>query len=378
MILADPTPPPGYAAAPYSGLAALHARGPIHPIAGRDAWAVTGFALASRLLRDDRLIPAGASTFRERSPAFRAAVVHPLRKALAPPLAPDIEAVVAPVAARAVSELPIGLDVDLVAHLAQPVPMRVMMRLLGLPETDRRFLTAVSGEVFKGFVARWEHRVSTAKSADAALHHYFRHILTAGAPAAEAPLMARLLRVQHDSGMEREALANVCARLITAGVSTTAGMLANTLVRLMQTPASDLPDPADGTALAAWVEEVLRLDAPALAVERTATADLPLPGATIRAGQTVLLWLAAANRDPAQFEAPDTIRLGRRDPRHLSFGLGGFHCLGAHLARHEIRALLHALLGAPGSLRPAAPPTWTEGWMVHEARSVPAVLTPSR
>jgi len=96
----------------------------------------------------------------------------------------------------------------------------------------------------------------------------------------------------------------------------------------------------DATLLDPAVEEVLRWATPVLHMRRTAASDTELAGTPIAAGDKVVMWYAAANRDPAVFDRPDTFDIGRADNPHVAFGGGGPHfCLGAFLARMEIGVL---------------------------------------
>jgi pimeloyl-[acyl-carrier protein] synthase len=103
--------------------------------------------------------------------------------------------------------------------------------------------------------------------------------------------------------------------------------------------------------MAAGVEELLRYDSPVQFTSRILKADMELGGKVLRAGQTVLLLLGAANRDPEQFPDPDRLDVGRADNKHIAFGLGLHFCLGAPLARLEGRLVFEALLGSAPGLR---------------------------
>ena len=107
------------------------------------------------------------------------------------------------------------------------------------------------------------------------------------------------------------------------------------------------------------VEEILRWTTPSPSKRRTATAACELDGQTISTGEKVVVWEGSANRDPQRFEHPHAFVL-RRDPNpHLAFGHGVHFCLGAHLARPEIRVALEELLGSFSSISLAGPAEWT-------------------
>ena len=100
---------------------------------------------------------------------------------------------------------------------------------------------------------------------------------------------------------------------------------------------------APAKRVAGLVEEVIRYTSPVIQFARTVTRDITLHGQSLRAGDTVGIWYPSANRDPRVFESPDTFNI-RRDPNpHLGFGRGVHFCLGASLARFELRALFQSL-----------------------------------
>lgn len=140
-------------------------------------------------------------------------------------------------------------------------------------------------------------------------------------------------------------LVNVLETFMVGGNETTTFLLGNALLRLAHDPALAERLRATPNLIPAFVEEMLRLEAPAQAVLRKTTRDVPIGGTTIPAGATVLVFLVSANRDEAAFETPETLRLDRAaSPRHLAFGYGNHSCLGLQLARAEARIALEMLL----------------------------------
>ncbi len=126
------------------------------------------------------------------------------------------------------------------------------------------------------------------------------------------------------------------------------------------------------TADPAVVTELLRLDSPVQAAVRVATDDTAIDGVEIASGSTTLVVVAAANRDPAVFERPDTFRLDRPGPAPLTFGYGAHHCLRAQLARLEVTAALTKVLARRPIL--AGVPTWRETSAIRGPRTVPLIF----
>jgi cytochrome P450 len=132
--------------------------------------------------------------------------------------------------------------------------------------------------------------------------------------------------------------------LVMAGLDTTANAAANMLQLLADRPALRAELIADPGRTAPAVEEMLRFVTPLPALARVTTEPVELGGVAIPAGERVQMVFAAANHDPAEFECPEEVRFDRSPNRHLSFGAGPHRCLGAHLARLELRVLLEEVL----------------------------------
>jgi cytochrome P450 len=168
----------------------------------------------------------------------------------------------------------------------------------------------------------------------------------------DGSLLARAAR----GGLAPDEVASNAAVLMFGGIETTEGMIANAIVHLLADPAALRLAREQPGLLPGMVEESLRLEPAAAAVDRYATGDTELGGAEIAAGELVRISITAANRDPATFADPD-----RFDPlrpnagRHLAFAGGPHVCIGMHLARLEAHAALAALLERLPRLRLAEP-----------------------
>jgi cytochrome P450 len=159
-----------------------------------------------------------------------------------------------------------------------------------------------------------------------------------------------------------------------AATTTTERVIARCVLGLLQHPDVARAVAQDHALIPAFVEEVLRLHPPEHMVPRLTTEAVPLGGTTIPAGALVYLSVAAANRDPAKFEAPSMIRLDRPPVRHFTFGLGIHHCVGATLGRREIATSVRTLLiHAPG-FRAVQPLETIEYWSTMTANAVDRLL----
>jgi cytochrome P450 len=267
-------------------------------------------------------------------------------------LAPRIEEIVAEhLDAMAAA----GPPSDLVPDFARPIPSLVICELLGVPYADR--------EQFQGWTADLLSIHSTEDQIRAgieALRQYTRDLIADKRTTPDEALIGTLIRAGQDDPdanyLTDEELAGISRLLLIAGHETTANMLALGTYTLLCNP-DQLPTMLDspvGTARA--VEELMRyLTIVHFGTIRVAREDIDFRGQHIRAGQTVVTSLAAANRDPNQFGQPDVLDLNREHSQHVSFGHGVHQCLGQQLARVEMQIAFPALFRRFPTLRLAIP-----------------------
>jgi cytochrome P450 len=159
-----------------------------------------------------------------------------------------------------------------------------------------------------------------------------------------------------DERLTTQELLSTIFQLIVAGHDTTASLIGNSVVALFRNPEQLAALRADPDRIATAVEELLRFDAPVPhATFRYAVEPVDIGDATIPTGAQVIICLAAANRDRGQYARPDALELERAESRHLAFGHGIHHCLGAPLARMEGQLALRTLLRRFPDLRLAVP-----------------------
>lgn len=147
--------------------------------------------------------------------------------------------------------------------------------------------------------------------------------------------------------------------LFSAGAETTRNAVAGGLLSLAEHPDQLRALRADFGMLPTAVEEMVRWSSPSPSKRRTATRDVVLGGQSIEAGQKVQIWEGSANRDAEVFDRADEFDIGRKPNPHLGFGQGVHYCLGANLARLELRVLYEELLSRFGAVRVVRPVEWT-------------------
>ncbi|NUW46427.1 cytochrome P450 [Nonomuraea rhodomycinica] len=242
-----------------------------------------------------------------------------------------------------------GSGVDLLRNFAAPLPMEVICELVGVPEPDRarwhEYGALVAAGAGRGFAAAIPGIMTDAKEA------------VARRRAEAAPdLLSELIRAQTEDGdrLTDTELVTLVWHLVLAG-QTPANLIANAVHALLSEPAQLKALREDPALMPRAVEELIRWCGPILlTVPRHAREDVELHGVTIRAGDAVTASVAAANRDPRAFAAPDRLDVTlTREATHLGFAHGPHFCLGASLARVETEAALAALLRRFPDLAPA-------------------------
>ncbi|MFJ3223289.1 cytochrome P450 [Streptomyces sp. NPDC086783] len=237
--------------------------------------------------------------------------------------------------------------VDLVKEFALPVPLQVICELLGVPYADR--------EKFQADIATFLERdvaLDEKIAAYTGLTGYLAELVT-GKRAAPGQDILSDLAARDDLTVEE--LTGIGFLLLLAGHETTANMLGLGAFALLEHPDQAAELRADPGLLPDAVEELMRHLSVADIFYRYATEDIELGGETIAQGSTVVVSLLAANHDPARFEDPDTLDVHRTARGHLTFGHGLHQCLGAQLARIEMRAGFGGLLRRFPTLALAVP-----------------------
>jgi cytochrome P450 len=239
-------------------------------------------------------------------------------------------------------------EFDLVGELAFPLPATIVFSLLGAPEADHAQLKQWCG--YRAALGwgrpRPEDQVEIATHM-AAYRGYLRQLVERKVFARGDDLTSDLLAI-HDEDPARLTVAEIASiafSLSFAGHETTTGLIGNTVRRLLEDPGRWDAVVRDPDLIAAAVDETLRFDPSVPVWRRVTTRAVVLAGVALPAGARLFLWLAAANRDPAVFPAPERFDL-RRDnaDQHLAFGRGLHYCLGAHLGKVETRIVLEELV----------------------------------
>ncbi|HEY4021189.1 MAG TPA: cytochrome P450 [Pseudonocardiaceae bacterium] len=339
---------------------------------GVPAWLVTGRELVMSVLVDQRfgIAPPGSpgmgSLFTDGEPHAR--LRRLLARAFTARTVTALRPRIAALANNLVADLvKAGPGADVMATLTRPLPLAVIGDLLGVAEPDRlrfrRWADASLGVVAPDLVNPGGHTPG-AEAAWGELSAFIGELIATTRVEPGDDLLSALIAVRdaEDGKLSDEELLTTTIALLTAGYLTVANALAIGLMHLL--PTGQLPTLADEAAATRATEEVLRTQTGRAgeAMPRWAQLDLELAGQRINAGELVLVKLEAANHDPAEFPDPDRFDPARDPNRHLSFGHGAHHCLGAALARIELAEALRALAEQLPGLRLGCAPeeiVWT-------------------
>jgi cytochrome P450 len=326
------------------------------------AWIVTRYADVRAALTDPRLAkdvhrwPGGG-----RSRPSEVANVHAhmlnsdppdhtrlrrlVQKALTPRRAAQLRPRAEEIAAGLLDEMAAacGGVIDLMDAYARPLPITVICELLGIPVTDREWVSVT--------VAAYDKR-GESERVPRKLAAYFTELIAAKRAEPGNDLLSALV-VARDNSDEEAAeemltsteLLSAAFQLVMAGFDTTVNLIASGTLALLTHPEWMARLREDTSLLPAAVEELLRFTNPVNhATDRFTTEDVLIGDVVVPAGEWVILATSSANRDPARFADPDCLDLGRDTSGHVAFGYGIHYCLGAPLARMEAEVALGALL----------------------------------
>ena len=245
-----------------------------------------------------------------------------------------------------------GEPIDLVANLSVGVPLATICGLIGVPERDWQRILAWTDmlmfpTVAEANTAPGESLRDIRRRLGREFHEYREELIAdrrRRGPEGDDLASALVHAMIDGRPLDDQQLHGYLILLIAAGNETTRNAITGGVKALLEHPTEADRLAADPDAMIeAAVEELLRWTSPVIQFARTATEDFELAGTTIKGGDTVVLWYPSANRDERQFPDPYRLDIGRTPNFHLAFGHGPHFCLGANLARWELRAVFHEL-----------------------------------
>jgi cytochrome P450 len=252
--------------------------------------------------------------------------------------------------------------VDFLVEVAAELPMQMICILLGIPESERHWLFHAIEPQFDFSGRSAEVGQLTAEEAGSRMYTYGMELIAAKRSAPTDDMLSVVANAgvnDTDTELSDLELYLFFSLLFSAGAETTRNAVAGGLLSLIEHPAQFQALRADMSLLPNAIEEMVRWTTPSPSKRRTATREVSLGGVTITAGQKVQVWEGSANRDELVFSDPDTFDITRKPNPHLGFGYGVHYCLGANLARLELRVMFEELLTRFSGAELAAPVEWT-------------------
>ncbi len=293
-------------------------------------------------------------------------------KAFTPATVRDLTPVIERLAAELVDSLRADGGGDLLARVAEPLPVAVIAEMLGVPPADRGLLRPWSAAICGMYELNPDEATATAAvRASVEFSAYLRELIAARRREPGEDLISALIAA-HDEGdrLSEQEMISTCVLLLNAGHEATVNTTANGWWTLLRHPDQLRLLRARPGLLPTAIEELLRYDTPLQLFERWVLDDIEIGDTTIPRGSEVALLFGSAHRDPARFADPDRLDLARADNPHLAFGAGIHYCLGAPLARIELAASFGALLRSAPGLRLVREPEWKPGYVIRGLREL--------
>jgi cytochrome P450 len=383
---------PSFVANPYPAYAELRDRGRIHYHEGTNQWIVPHHADVHALLRDRRFgrtylhLATHAEMGRpedrsatgpfwklirdgilDMEPPDHTRVRRLVAKAFTPRMVEQLRDRVQAMTEALADRLADEGEADLIATVAEPLPVNVIAELLGIPEADRHHLRPWSADICRMYELNpTEDDARIASRAAVEFSDYLRGLIRERRQNTTPDLIGELVQVvdQGDRLTEDEMI-GTCVLVLNAGHEATVNVTGNGWWALFRNPDELERLRRDPSLVRSAIEELMRFDTPLQMFERWVLEDAEVCGVRVPKGQELALLFGSANRDPAAFDRPDDLDLGRNPNPHMSFGAGIHFCLGAPLARVELEASFGTLLRRFPRIELVEEPEWKPNYIIR-------------
>ena len=388
---------PAFVADPYPAYAELRARSRVHYNEKTNQWLIPHHADVDALLRDRRF----GRTYLHRAthaemgrpedaelagpfwklirdgildmePPDHTRVRRLVAKAFTPRMVQQLRGRVQEMTEALADRIAEEGEADLIATVAEPLPVNVIAELLGIPDADRHHLRPWSADICRMYeLEPTDEDARIASRAAVEFSDYLRALIRERRQNPTLDLIGELVQVvdQGDRLTEDEMI-GTCVLILNAGHEATVNVTGNGWWALFRNPDQLARLREDPSLVRSAIEELMRFDTPLQMFERWVLEDADVCGVRIEKGQELALLFGSANRDPEVFERPDRLELARHPNPHMSFGAGIHFCLGAPLARVELEASFGTLLRRFPEMELAEEPTWKPGYIIRGLREL--------
>jgi cytochrome P450 len=395
---------PQFFADPHPTFRRMHAEAPVHWDPRLGMWFLVRYDDIHHIARDPRFSAERSDHFGRDAPLavrdklevvtrflrdfllFNDPPTHTrLRSLIGKAFAPQVMEQLRPFVQQRVNELVDAFRgqgrMDVVRDLARPLPSAVIARLLGVHTEDIGRFKGWTDDLFSllGSSVPTAELVETSYRGVVGLKDYFGEKIAQRRRHMGDDLLSLLIHAEEEGQvLNDEEVVATCALVLVAGYETTANLIGNGLLALLSSPDQLRLLRDDPQLIGGAVEEFLRYTGGAFRLMRRAREDVEIGGCQIRAGQIVFGLLHAGNRDPAHFADPERLDITRSDNHHLGFGYSTHFCVGAAIARLEVRIAINTVLERlPGLELAAGPPEWIPSLVVRGLRTLPVTFSPA-
>ncbi|MEX0874517.1 MAG: cytochrome P450 [Actinomycetota bacterium] len=373
---------------PHSAWRTLRAHDPVHwhpERTGPGFWAVTRYHDVASISRDPKtfssagvrpntpLADIGESMLIATDPPRHTKLRALVSKGFTPRMISRLETYVRQATRDVLDRAQPGVTYDFYTDLAAPVPLTVITELIGIPHEDQDYVGGLMNRFIDFATDAMYDEGAGDFPTNAELWAYFQKLREQRQSDPSDDLITVLINAEVDgerlTDIELNAFLFI---LVAAGIETTRSALSGAMLQLGRHPEAWHRLRADPETLPTAVEEILRFVSPVTSFRRIATHDTEIGGRKIAAGDRVALWYASANRDADVFDDPDTFDITRTPNDHVAFGIGTHFCLGASLARLELRVMLDEFLGRyDRPLEVVGLPVWKRSPSLWSIKSMP-------
>ncbi len=268
-------------------------------------------------------------------------------------------------------------ECDFVTDIAAELPLRVICEFLGVPQEDRHRVFEWSNRILGGEDPEYALPPDEARQVAIDMFVYANGLAEQRRDAPRGDLISAMLKGNvHGEQLTIPEFDSFFILLSVAGNETTRNLISHGMLLLLDHPEARERLIADPSLVPQAVEEMLRFRPPVMYFRRTATRDTEIRGQAIKAGEKLSLWYPSANRDEDVFDEPDRFDIDRSPNDHLAFGIGEHFCLGAHLARMELRIMFDHLLRRFADLERTGPVEYLRSHFIDGVKHMPVAFTP--